>query len=62
MEKYIANDIKVDLAKSAVIDDNGMSGDQRRELWQESDTEIVWIETNGNPEVYETIEEARAAL
>lgn len=60
--KYITNEIEVDLSDSAKIQDNGLTGDALRSIWQERDTGIVWIETNGAPEIYETIADAKERL
>lgn len=44
------------------VKDNGETGDRKRTIWREAGTEKIWIETNGNPEVYETLTEAEANL
>lgn len=60
--KYITDRIKVDLDESEMVATNGQTGDDKREIWIDKSTGAVWIETNGNPEVYETEQDALAAL
>lgn len=61
-KKYVSNDIAVDLDDSEMVRDNGLSGDAKRSIWMERSTAVVWIETNGDPVLYETLAEAEAAL
>lgn len=56
--KYIAKNIIVDLDDSVEIADNGLYGDLRIVIMQEQATGNCWLETNGDPIVCETLEDA----